>query len=165
MQCGRSDRRLSGWLCMFFGSYVSRDISSAPIGLRVRADVRGNTPRRSFLMAGCDGLMMFDFIILREQMCVIACPYGRFQSVMLRRAIEDRHLQMPVSRWNARAKGNVPRSNRSAIVVRFATNACRVSDLASIFARGLQMECINCTQCIDACPDSVIAKRLGLRAG
>ncbi len=30
-------------------------------------------------------LMMFNFIYFREQTCLIACPYGRFQSVMLDR--------------------------------------------------------------------------------
>ncbi|MCA9240682.1 MAG: 4Fe-4S binding protein, partial [Planctomycetales bacterium] len=29
------------------------------------------------------GLMMFDFCYWREQLCIIGCPYGRFQSVML----------------------------------------------------------------------------------
>ena len=27
--------------------------------------------------------MMFDFAFFREQLCLVACPYGRFQSVML----------------------------------------------------------------------------------
>ena len=29
--------------------------------------------------------MMFDFCFFREQMCILACPYGRFQSVLLDR--------------------------------------------------------------------------------
>ncbi len=36
-------------------------------------------------MGATTGLMMFDFLFFREQMCLIACPYGRFQSVMLDR--------------------------------------------------------------------------------
>ena len=27
--------------------------------------------------------MMFDFCYFREQLCLVACPYGRFQSVLL----------------------------------------------------------------------------------
>ena len=29
--------------------------------------------------------MLFDFAYFREQTCIVACPYGRFQSVMLDR--------------------------------------------------------------------------------
>ena len=32
------------------------------------------------------GLMMFDFCFFREQTCIVACPYGRFQSVLLDRS-------------------------------------------------------------------------------
>ncbi len=32
-------------------------------------------------------LLSFDFLYFREQTCLIACPYGRFQSVMLDRRI------------------------------------------------------------------------------
>ena len=40
----------------------------------------------SFLvMLAVTGLMMFDFAYFREQTCIVACPYGRFQSVMLDR--------------------------------------------------------------------------------
>ena len=38
------------------------------------------------VMAATTALMVFDFYFFREQTCLIACPYGRFQSVML-----DRH--------------------------------------------------------------------------
>ena len=35
------------------------------------------------VMLAVTGLMLFDFRYFREQMCLVACPYGRFQSVML----------------------------------------------------------------------------------
>ena len=37
------------------------------------------------VMLAVTGLMMFDFAYFREQTCIVACPYGRFQSVMLDR--------------------------------------------------------------------------------
>ena len=37
------------------------------------------------VMLAVTGLMLFDFAYFREQMCMVACPYGRFQSVMLDR--------------------------------------------------------------------------------
>ncbi len=40
-------------------------------------------PTAFLVMAVTTGLLMYDFMIFREQTCLIACPYGRFQSVML----------------------------------------------------------------------------------
>ena len=37
------------------------------------------------LVAGVAALMLFDFGWFREQMCIVACPYGRLQSVLLDR--------------------------------------------------------------------------------
>lgn len=43
-------------------------------------------PTGFLVVMAVTGLMLFDFGFFREQTCFIACPYGRFQSVML-----DRH--------------------------------------------------------------------------
>ena len=42
-------------------------------------------PLPFLLMLGVTGLMLFDFSYFREQTCIVACPYGRFQSVMFDR--------------------------------------------------------------------------------
>src|SRR6185295_17682405 len=43
-------------------------------------------PAAFLVMAATTGLMAFDFLRFREQTCIIACPYGRLQSVLLDRA-------------------------------------------------------------------------------
>jgi polyferredoxin len=43
-------------------------------------------PTSFLIMLGVTGLMLFDFGFFREQMCIVACPYGRLQSVMLDRS-------------------------------------------------------------------------------
>ena len=40
-------------------------------------------PLAFVVMAATTIAMLFDFLFFREQMCTLACPYGRFQSVML----------------------------------------------------------------------------------
>ena len=40
-------------------------------------------PTAFLVMLATTVLMFFDFYWFREQMCLIACPYGRFQSVLL----------------------------------------------------------------------------------
>src|SRR5436309_10808343 len=42
-------------------------------------------PSSFLVMAVTTGLMLFDFGYFREQTCIVACPYGRLQSVLLDR--------------------------------------------------------------------------------
>ena len=104
--------------------------------------------------------MLFDFLYFREQTCLIACPYGRLQSVMLDRnslivAYDER-------RGEPRHKGKNVTENRVGDCV--DCKRCQVVCPTGIDIRnGLQMECINCTQCIDACDD--VMRRTGKAEG
>ncbi len=42
-------------------------------------------PIAFLVMFGATAAMTFHGLFFREQLCMIACPYGRFQSVMLDR--------------------------------------------------------------------------------
>ena len=105
-------------------------------------------PIAFLVMAGTTALMLFDFLFFREQLCLIACPYGRFQSVML-----DQHsliVGYDHARGEPRRKGKRQGGDTSGDCV--DCNQCVVVCPTGIDIRdGLQMECINCTQCIDAC--------------
>ncbi len=108
------------------------------------------------VMAITTGLILFDFGIFREQMCTIACPYARMQSIMLD---EDSTI---VSYDTGRGE---PRSKRSKKQLRMEEEGLvpQEGDCIDCFAcvrtcptgidirDGLQMECVACTQCIDAC--------------
>lgn len=108
--------------------------------------------------------MMFDFCFFREQLCILACPYGRFQSVLL-----DRNsLIVAYDRSRGEPRGKVSKSAVVDLPIVAETTAnqgdcvdcglCVVTCPTGIDIRnGLQMECINCTQCIDAC-NTVMAK-------
>ncbi|MEM8735405.1 MAG: cytochrome c oxidase accessory protein CcoG [Planctomycetota bacterium] len=112
------------------------------------------------VMAVTTGLLTYDFYYFREQTCMIACPYGRFQSVML----DEQSLIVAYdeNRGEPRAKGRRQPGDTSGDCI--DCNRCQVVCPTGIDIRnGLQMECINCTQCIDAC-DAVMAK-VGKEAG
>jgi cytochrome c oxidase accessory protein FixG len=105
-------------------------------------------------------LMFADFAWFREQTCIVACPYGRFQSVLLDRQSlivgYDSERGEPRARWR---KGQ-PRSEGDCIDCKLCVSTCPTGiDIRE----GLQLECIACTQCIDAC-DEVMA-RIGLDRG
>lgn len=120
--------------------------------------------------------MLFDFVFFREQTCIVACPYGRFQSVMLDRnslivsydpkrgeprgkagkskpVHGDLHLKVVGEGSAAPAEGSAERSG-DCVDCSLCVQVCPTGiDIR----QGLQMECINCAQCIDAC-DSVMDK-------
>lgn len=101
--------------------------------------------------------VFLDFTWFREQTCLVACPYGRFQSALL-----DRH-SLIVAYDEARGESRgTRRQRRQGEEMAFGDcidcNLCVATCPTGIDIRdGLQMECIHCTQCIDAC-DAVMAK-------
>ncbi len=99
-------------------------------------------------------LMMFDFCYWREQLCIIGCPYGRFQSVMLDR--NSAIIGYDEARGEPRGKGR--EREAAGLGDCIDCNQCVVVCPTGIDIRaGLQMECIGCAQCIDAC-DAVMDK-------
>lgn len=117
-------------------------------------------PAAFLVMTVATVLMTFDFYYFREQTCLIACPYGRFQSVMLDK--QSMIVAYDYNRGEPREKGKRQVGDNKGHCV--DCHQCTVVCPTGIDIRnGLQMECINCTQCIDAC-DSVMTK-IGLPTG
>ena len=117
------------------------------------------------LFVAMTGFMMFDFAYWREQLCIIGCPYGRFQSVMLDRnsLIVSYDPQRGEPRGKPR-KAKRPRKNDPVqdmpLKILPEVGDCidchqcvEVCPTGIDIRDGLQLECVNCTQCIDACDD------------
>ncbi len=110
------------------------------------------------MMAGTTGLILFDFGFFREQMCTIACPYARFQSVLL--DSDSLIVSYDEERGEPRGRGK-DRENLGDCI---DCGACVRTCPTGIDIRdGLQMECVACTQCIDACDD--IMDKMGWEPG
>ena len=97
------------------------------------------------------GACYFIFAFFREQVCLIACPYGRLQGVML----DNKSIVVAYDhkRGEPRGKHN-PLEDRSKEGKGDCINclSCVVVCPTNIDIRnGTQLECINCTACIDAC--------------
>ena len=138
-------------------------------------------PTAFLVMGGATAGLMFNFLYFREQFCMIACPYGRLQSVMLDRT--SYIVAYDGNRGEPRKKGKrVPATDRAN--AKSNTEVLTLDELAvqnvgdcvdcgrctavcptGIDIRnGLQLECIHCTQCIDACNQvmQTIGKPTGL---
>jgi cytochrome c oxidase accessory protein FixG len=122
-------------------------------------------PIAFLVMAGTTALMLLDFGWFREQVCMVACPYGRFQSVLLDR----RSLIVGYDRRRGEPRGKLRHGSQTSDGAAGAGDcidcgACVACCPTGIDIRdGLQMECIHCTQCIDAC--DAIMDRVGRPRG
>ncbi len=98
-------------------------------------------------------IILFDFGWFREQFCIIACPYGRFQSV----AMDDSSMIVAYdyNRGEPRREKDIPKDKEGdCINCNHCVKACPTGiDIR----RGTQLECIACTMCIDAC-DNIMTK-------
>lgn len=115
------------------------------------------------LMGLTTGLVVFDFFYFREQMCTIICPYARLQSVLLDR--DSLIVSYDPGRGEPRAGGRERKKMQAAAEQSITLQvgdcidcgACvRTCPTGIDIRQGLQMECINCTQCIDACDPIMI---------
>jgi cytochrome c oxidase accessory protein FixG len=121
-------------------------------------------PSSFIIMAAVTGLMMVDFAFFREQICLLACPYGRFQSVLLDRG----SLIVGYDRRRGEPRGKLAGVGLSLTILPGGAAPAQ-GDCIDCFKcvttcptgidirNGLQLECIHCTQCVDAC-DAVMDK-------
>jgi cytochrome c oxidase accessory protein FixG len=108
----------------------------------------------------------FVFAWFREQVCIIACPYGRLQGVLLdNKTINVAYDYKRGEGENGRAKF---RKNEDRTVAGkgdcIDCKQCVVVCPTGIDIRnGTQLECINCTACIDECDHMM--ENIGLPKG
>jgi cytochrome c oxidase accessory protein FixG len=101
------------------------------------------------------GAFFFVFSWFREQACVLVCPYGRLQSVMLDENSVVISYDFVRGEQRKRFRREEPRTDAGHCV---DCHQCVVVCPTGIDIRnGTQLECVNCTACIDAC-DNVMDK-------
>ncbi|MFN7132328.1 MAG: 4Fe-4S dicluster domain-containing protein [Myxococcales bacterium] len=99
-----------------------------------------------------------NFAWFREQLCVVVCPYGRLQSAMQ----DDDSLIVGYDERRGEPRGKrVKPGTTLPVLPRGDCIDCRrcvaVCPTGIDIRRGLQMECLACAQCVDAC-DEVMRK-------
>ena len=92
------------------------------------------------------------FASFREQACIIACPYGRWQSVM----VNEDTVAVTYDYKRGEPRGKVRQGGRS-VEGRGDCVECRqcvqVCPTGIDIRNGIQLECVNCTACMDACDE------------
>jgi cytochrome c oxidase accessory protein FixG len=164
-ESGPNGRRILKYVVFFFVSaFLANTFLAYFVGWdRLLGWMTGSPtqhPAAFAVMLGTTLLMFFDFAYFREQTCIVACPYGRFQSVLL--DTQSLIVGYDSTRGEDRApwRKNEQRTAGDCIDCGLCVSTCPTGiDIRE----GLQMECIHCTQCIDAC-DAVMEK-VGLEPG
>ncbi|NOT79789.1 MAG: cytochrome c oxidase accessory protein CcoG [Bacteriovoracaceae bacterium] len=98
-------------------------------------------------------IFLLDFGWFREQFCIIACPYGRMQAVMM----DESSLVVAYDTKRGeprRGSPGIERTNEGDCINCY--NCVKVCPTGIDIRNGTQMECIACTMCIDACDDIMI---------
>jgi cytochrome c oxidase accessory protein FixG len=100
------------------------------------------------LMIIFSAVFFFIYLWFREQACLVVCPYGRMQGVLL-----DKHsivVAYDHQRGEPRSKPQKEtNTNKGDCIDCF--ECVRVCPTGIDIRNGTQLECTNCTACIDAC--------------
>lgn len=143
------------------------------IGLEALQNIITSSPSEH--LAGFAGMIVFSgifyfvFAHFREQVCLVACPYGRLQGVLL----NDDSIVVAYDFERGEPRGNIRKKKEKATPQQAAINVQgNEATLASLptlgdcidcnlcvkvcptgidIRNGTQLECVNCTACIDAC--------------
>jgi len=95
--------------------------------------------------------LWFDFAWFREQFCIVLCPYGRLQSALI--DSDTMVIGYDNQRGEPRGRKGTPDAG-DCVDCHRCVSVCPVGiDIR----QGLQMECIGCAACVDAC-DEIMSK-------
>ena len=96
------------------------------------------------------GCLYFSFSWFREQFCIIMCPYGRIQSALT----DDDTVIIGYDAKRGEPRGKKSDPNAGDCVT---CNRCvQVCPTGIDIRNGLQLECIGCAACIDACNEIMV---------
>jgi cytochrome c oxidase accessory protein FixG len=101
-------------------------------------------------------LTLINFGWFREQFCLVACPYGRFQAALM----DEKSVSVfydPLRGEPRRDKSKIDKGQKDYGDCVNCFKCVTVCPTGIDIRNGLQLECIACTACIDAC-DEVMVK-------
>jgi cytochrome c oxidase accessory protein FixG len=164
-------KRLTKWVVFFIISFIIANVFLAYLtgsDELIKFVEEGPAQNQSTLIALLIFTSVFYFIYawFREQVCIIACPYGRMQGVLL----DNKSINVAYD--HVRGEGETGRGKFNKNEDRAATGKgdcidCKVCvhvcPTGIDIRNGTQLECINCTACIDEC--DTIMEKVGLPKG
>ncbi len=106
------------------------------------------------------GAFYFVFAWFREQACILVCPYGRLQGVLL----DQKSLVIAYDNVRGEPRGRIKKNTERELGDCVDCAECvSVCPTGIDIRNGTQLECVNCTACIDAC--DVVMDKVGFPRG
>ena len=164
-------KRVAKWIIFFVISFTIANVFLAYLigsDRLIRYIIDGPFQHVSTLVSLLIFTSVFYFIFawFREQVCIIACPYGRMQGVLLDNKsiiVAYDHKRGEAESGRKKFRKNEDREalgHGDCIDCSQCVNVCPTGiDIRN----GTQLECINCTACIDEC--DTIMERVNLPKG
>ncbi|PHS52237.1 MAG: cytochrome c oxidase accessory protein CcoG [Lutibacter sp.] len=164
-------KRLLKWASFFIISFL---ISNVFLAYFIGGDVLVNYITRNpfeqieilIKLLVFTAVFYFVFAWFREQVCIIVCPYGRLQGVLL----DDKSINVAYDfvRGESEHGRKILRKDENRNDLGYGDcvdcNQCvQVCPTGIDIRNGTQLECINCTACIDAC--DAIMDKVGFEKG
>lgn len=136
-------------------------ISMDQVLLMIHEGVAANKGTFAALI-GFTSVFFFVFYWFREQACIVVCPYGRLQGVLLDRKTMVVAYDYVRGEPRGKLKKAAPVEDKGDCIDCMA--CVSVCPTGIDIRNGTQLECVNCTACIDACNAIMerINKPLGL---
>jgi len=130
----------------FFLSYI---IGMDEVLAMAKEGVAAN-PVTFISLLGFSAVFFFVYYWFREQVCIVVCPYGRLQGVLL----DKKSIVVAYDYVRGEPRGKIKKEKAGV----WDTGDCvecaacvRVCPTGIDIRNGTQLECVNCTACIDAC--------------
>ncbi len=108
----------------------------------------------------------FIFAWFREQVCVIACPYGRLQGALLDNksvVVAYDHIRGEAENGRKKFRKNEDREALGHGDCIDCNQCVTICPTGIDIRNGTQLECVNCTACIDAC--DLVMERVNMPKG
>lgn len=152
-------KKVSKWIIFYFISFLIANIFLAyVIGSDALIEIVTDDPAKH--LGGLAALLIFTtvffwvFTWFREQVCIIACPYGRLQGVLL----DDKSVVVAYDYKRGEKEAGRAKFNKNEDRPASGKGDCidckqcvLVCPTGIDIRNGTQLECVNCTACIDAC--------------
>lgn len=105
----------------------------------------------------------FVFAWLREQVCTLVCPYGRLQGVLIDKQTINVYYDFRRGEGRSKWRNNEDRKAAGKGDCIDCHQCVVVCPTGIDIRNGQQLECVNCTACIDACDE--VMEKVGLPKG
>jgi len=168
---GKIRKRLLKWFVFFVVSFIIANVFLAYLigsDQLIRFIMEGPQEHISTLISLIIFTAVFYFVFawFREQVCIIACPYGRLQGVLL----DTKSIVVAYDHKRGEGENGRKKFRKGEDREEVGAGDCidcfqcvNVCPTGIDIRNGTQLECINCTACIDEC--DIIMEKVNLPKG